>query len=57
MSLVSSRSRVQISMVAGGEEVAIAQLGERSTEDAEVGCSIHPDGKSRGRARAVNGVD
>ena len=22
----------------------VAQLGERSTEDAEVGCSIHPDG-------------
>ena len=35
----------------------VAQLGERSTEDAEVGCSIHPDGKSRGRARAVNGID
>ena len=24
----------------------VAQLGERSTEDAEVGCSIHPDGSS-----------
>ena len=25
----------------------VAQLGERSTEDAEVGCSIHPDGTTQ----------